>query len=137
MAATVYGYRDGERCPVRAKVDSASAAINTGDFLTRGSAGYVQQAGAGDNVVGVAMESVAAPSSDGLATVLMDVSPLSLYEYPGASAAAQAKCNLTCDIGGAQAIDEAASADDVIQIHEVTPGGNYLISILPHRSGVA
>lgn len=135
--ASIYGYRRGERQQVTAKVDASTSAISTDDFLTRGTAGYVQKASAGDKVIGVAMGPASVPAADGGVTVQMDVSPLSLYEYPGASTSAQGKCNLTCDIGGAQAIDETASADDNIQIHEALSNGNYLISILPDRSGVA
>jgi hypothetical protein len=133
---TVYGYRRGQRQIIIAKVDSTSAAINTGDFLTPASLGYVKQAASGDSIIGVAASPATVPASDGLTEVEMDISTLSLYEYPGGATAVQTRCYQTCDIGGPQAIDENATTDDVIFIAGVTPGGNYLVSILPARTGV-
>ena len=77
-----YGYRQGERRIVTAKVDSSTSTISAGDILTIATAGYVKQAAAGDAPCAIAIDGCTAPSSDGLKTIRVDVSPESVYEYP-------------------------------------------------------
>ena len=134
-----YGYRLGSRIPQNLKVDaSTTVPIEVGDMLTLASAGYVKRASAGDNVIAVAMSRLdTAPSSDGEATILADISDQSIYAYPGASAASQAKAFLTCDVGGARSIDETASTDDVLLIVGVdTANSLYLVKLKPTYAGV-
>jgi hypothetical protein len=138
MAQPPYGYRFGERLPIRMQVDSSSSDIVAGDFVTAATAGYVSQSSAGDTPVGVAMESVSSPSADGDATVLVDVSELSVYEYPpDAGTVTQGLCNTTMDIGGAQSINIDASSDDIIIVRQVdTDANTLLVSLIPTFAGV-
>ena len=49
-----YGYRHGQRQPVKMLVDSSSSVpIEVGDMIALATAGYVKQAVAGDKIVGV------------------------------------------------------------------------------------
>ena len=113
-----YGYRHGPRVIVPLPVDSSTSDITAGDILAWGTAGYVQQAAAGGAVIaGVAVESVASPSSDGDVTILVDVSPLSVYAYPPDSGSVTAGlAGTTMDIGGVRSIDIDASVDDVVRV---------------------
>jgi len=130
----IYGYRSGERVLVRAQVDSGTSALSAGDILSAGTAGYVQQAAAGDVPVGICLEVASAPSADGGKTVLMDVSTESLYEFPpDAGSVTQALCNTTVDIGGPQSINIDATSDKVFVVREVdlvanTCLGHFLFS---------
>ena len=79
MALDSFGYREGPRMLVSLPVDSSTADITAGDILAWGTAGYVQQAAAGANIVaGIAAETVASPSADGDVSILVDVSELSM-----------------------------------------------------------
>lgn len=120
MAESIYGYREGVRRPVLMKMDSSSAAIYVGDMLSLASAGYVKAAAAGDKIVGVSMQNVPTISADGDASVLVDQSTDSIYEYPaGTGTLTQAMVGLTCDISGSQGLDVTASSDDCIYIRRV------------------
>jgi hypothetical protein len=132
---TIYGYREGVRIPVVAYVDSSSGDISVGDHLIYATAGYVKVASAGDIAVGIAMQNVTAPASDGGATVLMDVSEQSIYEAPpDAGTVTRAIEGLTCDYGGSQTINIDASTDDNILIRRVDTAANtvfYSIKLIP------
>lgn len=138
MASPPYGYRFGPTTLIRMKVDSSTSDIAAGDFLVAGTAGYVQKASAGDTPLGIAWESVASPSADGDATVRVDVSTLSVYEYPpDAGTVSQGLCNTTMDIGGAQSINIDASTDDIIIVRQVNTDNNtLLVSLIPTFAGV-
>lgn len=128
-----YGYREGLRRPVTLPVDSSTSDISVGDFVLMATAGYIKKASAGDIPIGVSMQNVTAPSSDGYATCQVDVSEDSIYEYPpdtGTATAALAQC--TCDVGGAQSIDIDASTDDCIVIQRVDTAANTVFISLKH-----
>lgn len=118
MADTLqYGYKHGKRLIRRFPVDSATADISVGDLLEWGTAGYVQQAGAGDLPMGVAVEAVASPSSDGDVYISVDVSEEAIFAYPpDAGSVTAGLVGKTCDIGGAQSLNIDASTDDCIEI---------------------
>lgn len=138
MASPPSGYRSGPQMMVYALVDSSSSDISAGDFLTLGTAGYVQQAGAGDTVFGIAQEDCTAPSADGGAGLLVDRSPLSIYEYPpDTGTVTQALVGTTMDVGGAQSINIDASTDDCIRVHAVDTARNtLLVSFIYTDAGV-
>lgn len=134
-----YGYRYGQRLPVKLPVDSSSTVpIEVGDMLALATAGYVKQAAAGDKIVGVAMSRLeTAPAADGESSVLVDISEQSVYAYPGSTTVSQGKLMLTCDVGGARAIDETASSDDCIRIVGVDAANNlYLVQPILVLAGV-
>ena len=62
-------------------VDSSSADISKGDFVSLATAGYIQQASAGELPVGIAQDSVTSPSADGDVTILVDVSCETVYRF--------------------------------------------------------
>ena len=121
MADTNYGHKYGERIPVVLPLDSSSTAILVNDPLTVATAGYYKKAASGDVVYAVAMQQVDTadlPASDGLASILADVSPLSVYRYPVKSGGTLVvgMRGKTCDFGGSQSIDVTASTNDDIHI---------------------
>lgn len=141
MASDNYGYRYGARKLVEFGVDSATSDITEGDMLTMGTAGYVQQAAAGSNVlVGFAAEGVSSPSSDGDVSILVDVSPDAVYAFPpDAGSVTVGLKELTCDIGGARSVDIDASTDDVILIRDVDTSANlaFISIVAAKQSGVS
>lgn len=126
MASPPNGYRTGPRVVVKAKVAAATSDIKAGDALFgAAAAGYVQQAAAGEAPVGISTQDVDSPSANGDVTCLMDVSPLSQYEYPpDAGTVTQALANTTMDLGGPQSIDIDASTDDIFTVDEVDTVNN-------------
>lgn len=115
--SAVNGYREGVRIPVLKKIDASSAAIEVGDILTTGTAGYLQRAAAGDLVYGVAMQACASPAADGDIAILVDISETAIYEYPpDAGTVTQALVGTTMDVGGPQSINIDASTDDVVKV---------------------
>lgn len=128
MAADKYGYRFGERLIVEYGVDSTSSAISAGDHVKWDTAGYVEPCTAGDNPIGVAVADQTAGTADGDASVRVDISEWSVYEYPpDAGTVTVALRGLTCDLGGARSIDIDASADDNIVIVNVDTSANTLL----------
>lgn len=138
MASPPYGYRRGLRHPVPMKVDSSTSAIVTGDTIQAATAGYVKQAAAAQALVGIAMQDCAVPSADGDATILVDVSTDSEYEYPpDTGTVTQALCNTTMDTGGAQSINIDASAVDNVIVRSVDTVKNTLnVSFIFAPAGV-
>lgn len=136
---SIYGYREGKRIPVVARVDSTSSDISVGDHLIYATAGYVKVAAAGEIAVGISMQNVTVPSADGGASVLMDVSEQSIYEAPpDAGTVTAAIEGLTCDYGGSRTINIDASANDNILIRRVDTTANtcfHSIKLIP--AGVA
>jgi len=125
--ADTYGYRIGPRVAIRFPVDASSADIKVGDLI-RVTAGYAFQAAAGENPIGVAMESVENPAADGEAFVLVDVSDQSIYEYPPDSGSVTAALvGKSMDVGGARSIDIDASTDDVAFCVAVDTAANTLL----------
>lgn len=140
MAFTPYvtGYREGKRIPVTCPVDSTSSDISVGDHLIFATAGYVKVAAAGEIAVGVSMQNVTAPSADGQATVLMDVSEESIYEWaPDAGTVTAALAGCTADYGGSHTVNIDASTDDNILIRRVdTTANTVFCSIILQPAGV-
>lgn len=136
--ADSYGYREGKQLPVVFKVDASSSAISVGDMLAFGTAGYVQQAAAGDKIIGFAMQDRAAGSADGDVTILVDVSQETIYEFPaGTGTLTIAMTGKTCDISGARGLDVTASADDCIIIRRVnTDTATAFVSMVQTYAGV-
>ena len=139
MASPPYGYRRGERVEKRFLVDASTAAIVAGDFLVAGTAGYVQQAAAGELPVGVAMQSVASPSADGDVSCLVDISPHTEYEFPpDEGTVTQGLVGTTMDVGGPQSVNIDASADDILVCVGVDTVANTLrVQLIPTFAGVA
>lgn len=111
------GYREGQQRIVSMPVDSSTAAISMYDFVTLGTAGYIQKAAAGDWPCGIALEECAVPSADGDVSILIDTSEMSIYEYPpdtGSVTAALAGTRV--DLGGAQSINIDATTDKCFRI---------------------
>lgn len=136
FSPSIYGYREGTRLPVVLPVDSAANGdINVGDFVIFSTAGYITKVSAGDIPIGVSMQNVAVPSSDGGATCLVDVSQESIYEYPpDTGTCTVGLAGLTCDTGGAQSINIDASTDDCILIRRVDTSANTVfvsLKLLP------
>lgn len=137
--ADKYGYRFGERVIVEYGVDSSSTAIEAGDHVKWATAGYVAKCSAGDNPIGVAVADQAVVSADGDASVRVDISEWSVYEYPpDTGSVTVGLAGLTCDLGGARSIDIDASADDNIKIVSVDTAKNtVLVRHLYPTTGVA
>ena len=138
MPDTLYGYRRGPRNPVQARLDASTATININDLLTLGTAGYYQQAAAGDVVHGVAMQRSTAPAADGDKVILMDISTESVYAFPpDTGTVTVALIGKTCDVGGAQSIDIDATLDDCILIRDVDTVANLVyVQVRPAFAGV-
>jgi len=138
MASPPYGYRKGPYVLIQKPIAAASSAIVAGDMLSESTAGYVAQAAAGGTLVGVAWEAAASPTANGDTVILVDVSTLSVYEYPAdTGTVTQALAGRKMDIGGAQSIDIDANTDGVIMCHEIDATKNTLrISMLPTNADV-
>jgi hypothetical protein len=138
MSDTLYGYRRGQRNPVRVRLDASTSTVNVGDMLAKGTAGYYQQVAAGGIAEGVAMQYSTAPGSDGDKEILMDISQESVYEYPADTGTVTvALIGLMCDVGGAQSVDIDASTDDCLVIRDVDTVKNTLfVQIRPALAGV-
>src|SRR5574343_98123 len=138
---TMYGYREGARSPVQALVATGGTfPIKVGDLISISSGGYVSQAAAGDVAFGVAMAQIDTdPGTNGYATLLVDTSQESIYEYPpDAGTVSQALVGKTCDVGGAKSINIDASADDCILIVAANTDRNTVrIQLKTSYTGVA
>lgn len=84
-------------------LDADTADIDEGDALTftDATSGYVKKVdAAAEAVMGFAMQKVDSPSSDGGASVLVDTSKESVYEFPAdAGSVTQALVGASLDIG--------------------------------------
>lgn len=142
MANLNHGYKYGDRIPVMLPVDSATTAITVGDMLTIATAGYYKKWTAGTVVYGVAMQQLDTadlPASDGLVSVLADVSPMSVYSYAlSAGTLVVAMRGKTCDAGGAQLIDVTASTNDDLMIVDVDTTNQVALvrPLIPSLGGV-
>lgn len=126
-------YRYGARTVVSLPVDASTSAITVGDFLVLGTAGYVQQAAAGDVPIAVAVSSVASPSADGGAYVTADVSLESVYECkPDAGSVTAALLGKTMDLGGARTINIDAGVDNCVRCVKADAVNNTVyVSLMP------
>ena len=125
--ADTYGYRRGPRVLVTFPVDSTSSAITVGDAVIITS-GFALRAAAGDIPHGVATAAATVPAADGETSVTIDVSPLSVYEYPpDAGTVTQALVGTKMDLGGPRSINIDASTDDCVQVVGVDTDANTLL----------
>jgi hypothetical protein len=142
LADLNFGYKYGDRVPVMLPLDSTSTAIVVGDMLTLATAGYYKKLAAGDIPYGVAMQQLDTadlPATDGLVSILADVSRTSVYRYPaGAGTLTVAMRGATCDTYTSQAIDATASTDDQIEIVAVDTVNNAALVrlLIPAVGGV-
>lgn len=139
MSNPRYGWVRGDRLIVRAPVDSSTSAISDGDFLTLATAGYVKQASAGDKVYGIAVGGVAAPATDGAATIAVDISTAAVYRYPvDTGSVSVGDLFKTGDCGGAQKIDRTSPSNNDIFIVEVDTAANeYCITLKPSPTALS
>jgi len=133
-----WGYRYGRSEIVRRLVGNTGA-ITAGDMLTKDGAGdqYVMRAVAGSNtLVGVAMESCAAPTADGDLSIEVEISDDAVFEYPAdAGTVSAALIQKTMDVGGRQSIDIDASADDIVEVIDVDTRRNSVLVKLYFKTG--
>jgi hypothetical protein len=116
-----YGFREGPRKLESLPVDSSTSAIRAGDFLTQATAGFYKRAASGDTIYAIAAASLdTAPSADGGAYILADVSNESVYEYPAATGTLTAAMSgQNCDAGGPRGLDVTAATDKAFYIISV------------------
>ena len=114
---------------VRYGVDATSEDIKKDDLLVWGAdPSFVQQAAAGEIPMGVAMEDVTSPTSNGGAFCMVDISNTTIYAYPSDGAnPTSLLVGKTMDVGGPQSIDVDASADDCIACVGVDTVNNYVL----------
>lgn len=142
MANLNYGYKTGDRILVMLPVDSSTTAIAVGDMLTIATAGYYKKWTTGSVVYAVAaaqLDTAEIPAADGGCSILADVSPNSVYQYPiSTGTGTVAMRGKTCDAGAAQGIDVTASTNDDIHIVSVdTTNQTALVRLLiPSLGGV-
>ena len=135
--ATGFDYAYGDRVLVRVPLDADTADINVGTAITSADANtgfYKNVDASGEVVVGIAAEKVSSPSTDGAASVLVDISANSYYRVnPDTGTAAETLRFKTCDIGAdGRSANIDASATDNVKIHEVRTSDNaLLVSIIP------
>ena len=135
--ATGFDYAYGDRVLVRVPLDADTADINVGTAITSADAStgfYKNVDASGEVVVGIAAEKVSSPSTDGAASVLVDISANSYYRVnPDTGTAAETLRFKTCDIGAdGRSANIDASATDNVKIHEVRTSDNaLLVSIIP------
>lgn len=141
MADLSYGYVEGQRIVRKLPVDASSSDISAGDMLTMGTAGYVQQAAAGDEPYAVAMQdlTITAGGSDGDQSILADVSTMSVYSFPpDTGTVAAAKMGQTMDVGGPRSVNIDASTDDSLVCVWVDVDANLLhVTLNPTRTGAS
>jgi hypothetical protein len=138
-----FAYREGERRPVWMKLDKDSADTVVGMAMTESGAtsGYIKEVDAsGEAVIGFAMQIVEVTgASDGLCSVLVDVSEESVYEVgPDAGTVTQALVNKTMDVGanGLSVNIDASSTDDIEVIGVDTVANTLSIRLRRVLAGV-
>lgn len=126
MTYPIHGYRSGPRVIVPMPVDASSADIKPGDMIGQSQTdGYATQAAAGNKIIGFAVSLVDNPTADGGATVMVDTSRESIYEYPpDAGSVTQAIVGDLLDVGGAQSIDIDATVDNALECVRVDVDAN-------------
>jgi len=139
MSSRPWGYRSGPLQLVSLAVDSTTTAIEVGDFVKASTAGYIEQASAGDTPLGVAWESCASPSADGDISILVNIATDAVYEYPpDTGTVTQGLVGTTVDVGGAQSVNIDASADDILIVHAVdTIRNTVFVRLIKTYAGVA
>jgi len=131
------------RVVVPAKVDKDSEVIRAGDLVTKAgaTAGFVQRVDSNSEAVfGVAVTAVPDPGTvDGDATVMIDVSPLSVYEVrPSTGSVAQANYGLKFDAaanGATVLLGVTATNGDLVCIGVSTQRNTLIVRIDPAFTG--
>jgi|TARA_R110002020_G_scaffold312241_1_gene527750 hypothetical protein len=137
-----FEYRRGPRILIELPLDSTSANITPGMAITAAGAtdGYFKEVdAAAENVLGIAVNKVTSPASDGGAMVKLDVSTLSIYEVgPDAGSMAVTINQNTCDVGAdAKSIDiNGSSTDDILILVVDTDTNKALVRLAPIIAGV-
>jgi len=139
--ATPYGYRYGDRQIIDLPLDSTSADIGADAIAITDSGAttaFVKEVdGSGERVIGFSVNKVDSPSADGGASVNVDVSYASVYEFPpDAGTVTVDLVGKTCDIGAdGKSINIDASADDSIQIVDVdTVANTCFVRLAPSKA---
>lgn len=127
-----FDFAYGDRVLVRLPLDSTSADIEVGDAITASgaTANYYKEVDAtSESTVGVAVEKVTSPTTDGGATVLVNVSEQAYYRVNvGTGTLAETMKLKSCDIAATgDAIDVTASTTDNVLIHDVDVDDNSCI----------
>jgi hypothetical protein len=124
-----FDYAYGDRVLVRLPLAAASADIEVGDTIKASGNYYRDVNTLSDSTVGVAVEKVTSPTSDGGATVLVNVSEQAYYRVNvGAGTLATTMQLKSCDIAATgDAISVSASATDNVLIHDVDIDDNSCI----------
>lgn len=130
--ATGFDFAYGERILVRLPLDADSADIEVGDAITSAgaTAGYYKEVDAsGESTVGVAVEKVASPSTDGGASVLVNISENAYYRVnPDAGTVSASLRFKTADIGAdGRTVNIDASATDNVKIHDYRDEDNTIL----------
>jgi len=137
-----FEYRKGERKIVKCLLDSTSAAIVVGDAITVTDAtpGYFKEVDAASEAVsGIATSASSSPSADGDLFVMVDISPLSIYEVPpDAGSVTQALAGASADCGAnARSVSiTASSTDDIIILEALVAENLILVRLAPTFTGV-
>ena len=124
-----FDYAYGDRVLVRLPLAAASADIEVGDTIKAAGNYYRDVNTLSDSTVGVAVEKVTSPTSDGGATVLVNVSEQAYYRVNvGAGTLASTMQLKSCDIAASgDAISVSASTTDNVLIHDVDVDDNSCI----------
>jgi len=124
-----FDYAYGDRVLVRLPLAAASSDIEVGDALKASGNYYRDVNTLSDATVGIAVEKVTSPTSDGGATVLVNVSEQAYYRVNvGAGTLATTMQLKSCDIAASgDAISVSASATDNVLIHDVDVDDNSCI----------
>ena len=126
-----FDFAYGDRVLVRLPLASSSADIEVGDAIRlKAATTYYQDVDTlSDATVGIAVEKVTSPTSDGGATVLVNVSEQAYYRVNvGAGTLAETMKLKSCDIAATgDAISVSASTTDNVLIHDVDVDDNSCI----------
>jgi hypothetical protein len=127
-----FDYLKGDRMLIPVPLDSVSAATVVGLAITASGAtvGYFKEVDAvNEAVVGIAVEIVASPSTDGGASVLIDISESSVYLVaPDAGSVTAALAMSTADVGAnGLSVDINGSTTDDIEILTVDVAANTML----------
>ena len=137
-----FEYRRGPRVLIELPLAATSADITPGMAITATDAadGYFKQVDAtSEAVLGIAVNKVSSPSSNGGTLVKLDVSTLSVYEAPPVTGTLAVTVNQnTCDVGAdGVSIDQGTSTrDDILILVIDTDTNTALVRLAPILAGV-
>ena len=138
-----FEYRKGERILVLLPLDSDSADIKVGDAITAAGAtdGYFKEVDAsGEAIVGIAAQEKEAGDADGDISILVDVSPQSVYEVPpdaGSVVVTLVGKTMDCGADARSADIDASAQDDVYCVGIDTTANTLLCMLRTNPAGVA